>query len=196
MPYNPAIHHRRSIRLHGYDYAQAGAYFVTAVAQGRECLFGEVVDDQMILNEMGQVVQAEWERSSDIRREIELDTFVVMPNHVHGIVVITDHNPGEVVGDVGATGRSPLPMDNHTSALIKPGPSKRSLGAFIAGFKSVVTKRINEMRATPGGPVWQRNYYERIIRNENELDRARSYIMNNPQQWALDNENPLKGKQP
>src|SRR5258706_12910393 len=127
--------HRRSIRLQDYDYALAGAYFITIVAKDRQCLFGEIVDGQIQLNDCGQIVQDEWEKSAQIRQEIELDAFVVMPNHIHGIVVIT-------LETGRATGRSPL----------QSGPAKRSLGAFVAGFKSVVTKRINMTRGLASIP--------------------------------------------
>jgi len=165
---------RRSIRLPGYDYAQAGAYFVTMVTRDRAGLFGEIVDGEMRPNQFGRIVVDEWERSSKIRRELETDAFVLMPNHIHGIVI---HS-----GAVGATGRSPL----------QSGPRHRSLGAFVGGFKSAITKRINESRETPGAPVWQRNYYEHVIRVEKELKRIREYIANNPLQWEMDRENPLR----
>jgi len=172
MTYGPAKHRRRSIRLREYDYAQAGAYFVTICTQHRECLFGEVVDGQARLSMPGEVVAAEWLRSARIRGEIELDAFVVMPNHVHGIVVIRD---------VGAHGRAPLPSPPHRPP--------RSLGSFVAGFKSAATKRINAIRGTPGLPGWQRNYYEHVIRDEDDLDRVRRYIAENPLRWDEDPEN-------
>ena len=125
------------------------------------------------MNDRGQTVQDEWEKSAQIRDEVELDAFVVMPNHVHGVVVITDR-PGR------ATGRSPLQF----------GPAKRSVGAFVGGFKSVVTKRINETRGAPGTPVWQRNYFEHVIRDEDSLNRIRQYINDNPARWEFDRENP------
>ncbi len=206
MRYNPEKHHRHSIRLKGYDYAQPGAYFVTIVTQDRACLFGDVVDGQMRLNECGVIVHQEWFRSANIRHEIALyaDEFVVMPNHIHGIVWIVDDGgmtdvmttdtvgatgstvgaTGSTVGatgsTVGATGRSPLPS----------GPAKRSLASFVAGFKSATTKRINQHRGTPGAPVWQRNYFEHIIRNDESLDRIRRYIAENPLHWYFDRENP------
>ena len=177
MRYDPTKHHRRSIRLREYDYGQAGAYFVTVCTQDRECLFGEVVDGGMVLNAPGKVVAAVWLRSAVIRGEIELDVFVVMPNHLHGIVVIRD---------VGAHGRAPVP-----TALRR---SPRSLGSFIAGFKSAATKRINEIRGTSGTPVWQRNYYEHVIRDEDDLARVRRYIAENPLRWSEDPENPLEAR--
>lgn len=183
MTYNPDIHHRRSIRLKDYDYSSAGVYFVTICTMNRECLFGDVTDGLMELNRYGEILRAEWLKSADIRKEIELDIFVVMPNHAHGIVVID--NADASVGDAGAslraTGRSPL----------HPGPRPRSLGAFVGGFKSATTTRINEIRQNPGSPVWQRNYYERVIRHERELQRMRDYIAGNPAKWAEDKENPV-----
>lgn len=147
MTYNPNIHHRRSIRLPGYDYAQAGAYFITICTDQRQCLFGEIRDGKMHLNEMGVIVRDEWEKSSEIRGEIELREFVVMPNHFHGIVIIQRSRV--------------IRPDAHTTANITAkqwGPAPQSIGALVAGFKSIVTKRINQIRITPGLPVWQRNY--------------------------------------
>jgi REP element-mobilizing transposase RayT len=174
MTYDERQHHRRSIRLKGYDYSQAGAYFVTVCTRDRVCLFGDVRDGIMRLNKFGHIVWEEWFRSAEIRREIELSTdeFVVMPNHIHGIVWIAEQQ------NVGAHGRAPL----HRTP--------RSLSTFIAGFKSVTTKRINILRNMPGLPVWQRNYYEHIVRDERTLDGIREYILANPLRWHLDRENP------
>jgi len=172
MKYHPDNHHRRSTRLNRYDYSQAGAYFVTICARERECLFGDIVDGEMRLNEYGTIVEAEWARSSEIRKEIEMDEFIVMPNHVHGIVMIKWHLP------VGANGRSPLQM------------TPKSISSFMSGFKSSVTKIINEHRNTPALPVWQRNYYEHVIRNEEDLTRIRKYIVENPLKWGDDEDNP------
>ena len=177
MTYDSTKHNRRSIRLPGYDYAQAGAYFVTLVTHQRQCLFGEIVDGAMLVGSHGDTVKEEWLRSAEVRREIELDAFVLMPNHIHGIVVIRDQSTV-----VGAHGRAPLPPMPHRPP--------RSLGSFVAGFKSAVTKRINEIRGTAGLPVWQRNYYDRVIRDEEELSRIRQYIIDNSARWAEDPENP------
>ena len=174
---------RQSIRLQGYDYSRKGAYFITICAKNRQCLFGKIADDKMVLNMYGKIIQGEWIESSKIRKEIRLDHFIVMPNHIHGIIFITNQNPSSrstETNNVGATGRSPLPR----------GPKPKSLGSFVAGFKSIVTKRINELRKTPGISVWQRNYYDHIIRNENELHQTREYIVNNPAKWEYDRENP------
>jgi REP element-mobilizing transposase RayT len=199
MTFDPDRHHRRSIRLRGYDYSQAGAYFVTICAKDRTCLFGEVVDGVMVLNPIGKIVDDEWRLSATLRDEIELDEWVVMPNHVHGIVVIdgcrrddpprTDRR-GE--RPVAPTTTDPDPTNDPTRTGHAPttngvacGPKPRSLGAFIAGFKSAATKRINELRGSPGIPVWQRNYYERIIRDDGALNRIRQYIIDNPAKWTF-----------
>jgi REP element-mobilizing transposase RayT len=174
MPHDPAERYRRSVRLAGYDYASSGAYIVTICTQSRACLLGDVRDGKMRPNDIGEVVREEWLRSATIRPEITLDAFVVMPNHAHGIVVIRD---------VGAHGHAPLP----TAGLRRPA---RSLGAFVAAFKGAATRRINRMRGTPGVPVWQRNYYEHVIRDNAGLDRLRRYILDNPARWAEDPENP------
>lgn len=141
------LHHRRSIRLADHDYSAEGGCFITIITQSRVCLFGEVTNGEVRLNEFGKIVYEEWFRSTDIRHEIELnmDEFVVMPNHIHGIVIINDDQ-----------GRGDRPV-----APTKPiGPPPKSIGAFVAGYKSAVTKRINILRNTPGVAVWQRNYYD------------------------------------
>jgi len=176
--FDPDRHHRRSIRLKGYDYTLAGAYFVTVVAYQRGCLFGEVVDGEMVLNEYGEIVQQEWEQTAIIRPNVELGTFIVMPNHLHGILIFADDD----AHTVGATRR----IAPTTKTTLQSG----SLGAVMAQFKSIITKQINVLRNTPGIPVWQRNYYERIIRDEREMDRIHRYIESNPTMWANDNENP------
>ena len=190
MNIHSAERSRRSLRLSGYDYGQPGAYFVTVCTQGRECLFGDVVDGEMVLSTLGKIVDEEWARTPKIRREIELDAFQVMPNHIHGIVVITGESNSSrnrgLGADVGAHGRAPL-QGNRGSGLWRP---PKSLGSFIAGFKSAVTKRINIVRGEPGRSVWQRNYFEHVIRNESELDVIRSYIVNNPVNWNKDSLNP------
>jgi putative transposase len=187
MKYNPDKHHRKTTRLQHYDYASTGAYFVTLCTQQREHLFGDVVDSEMKLNEYGKIVQDEWHKSAEIRKEIKLDGFVVMPNHVHGIVFI---QPIEIESDmrprVGAQGLAPLRKTKIQLRLVRP---KKSLGSFVAGFKAGVTKGMNECRNTPGTPVWQRNYHEHIIRNDEDCNRIRNYIQHNPQNWATDEEN-------
>lgn len=186
MAYDPEKHHRRSIRLRGYDYAQLGAYFVTLCAQGRECLFGEVVDGQMHANEYGEIAEYTWRDLVNHSAGIELDVFVIMPNHVHGILFW--HDPAGV-GSVGA-GSEPAP-----TATVNHNAGKRhGLPEIIRQFKTFSGRRINECRHTPGVQVWQRNYYEHIIRNDQSLNRIRQYILDNPARWAMDRENPQAQK--
>ena len=189
MPFDPNKHHRRSVRLSGYDYAQDGAYFVTVCTARRDCLFGQITNNgEMILNTLGCVVEDNWFKSANIRKEIILDAFVVMPNHIHGIVIIIGEPPVEV-RDLRAHSRAPLPQSN--TLFRRP----RSLGSFIAGFKSVATTQINQIRDTPYTPVWQRSFYDTIIWNQTMLDGIRTYIENNPTNWASDQENPTFDKQ-
>ena len=193
-------HQRRSIRLQGYDYAQAGAYFVTICTQGRASLFGDVFEDEMRLNTTGWMVHAGWVGLPDHYAGVELDTFVVMPNHFHGIVVIADDQNGVGAGlkpartGVDSAG-SDLVGAGLKPARTKPAPTtggrRHGLPEIVRGFKTFSARRINESRQTPGVSVWQRNYHEHIIRDEASLCRIREYILNNPLQWALDRENPL-----
>jgi REP-associated tyrosine transposase len=175
---------RRAGRWFAYDYSQAGAYFVTICAADRQGPFGRIEGARMRLNRMGQVADECWRGIPGHFEDVELDTFVVMPNHVHGIIVIGD------MGATGATGAmhaSPLPPGQGARAT---GPAARSLGAIVGSYKAVVSKRINEIRATPGRSVWQRNYHEHVIRNGQQLNRIRRYIEANPANWMLDYENP------
>ncbi|MBI2919260.1 MAG: transposase [Chloroflexi bacterium] len=173
--------HRRSIRLRGYDYRQAGAYFITIVTHARTPLLGTVVDGDVLCNAWGKIVTEEWARTADVRPNVLLDAFVVMPNHIHGIIIITD-----VVGtnNVGANRR--LAPTGYAPAPPPPG----SIGAIMAQFKSATTKRINALRDMSRAPVWQRNYYEHVVRDETELATIRGYIEDNPARWVEDPENP------
>lgn len=194
MTYNPDIHHRHSIRLKGYDYSQAGAYFVTLCAWQRECLFGEIVNGEMVLNDMGQIVLEEWERTPKMRSNVELDVYSIMPNHFHAIISVHDNVGAHCMRPESAiVGESANGSQTHKRAYVG-APLRRqsdSIGSIVAGFKSATTKQINIARVNLGCPVWQRNYYERVIRNEDELSRAREYIVNNPMKWELDKENPV-----
>lgn len=173
MKYDPLKHHRHSIRLQGYDYSQVSAYFVTMVTYNRECLFGDIVDGEMRTNDIGRLVEEEWLKTARVRANVELDEFIVMPNHFHCVVAITS-------SVVGATRR-----------VAPTGPTPNSIGSIMSQFKSIVTKRVNVLHNTQGTSVWQRNYHEHIIRNEKELDRIREYIINNPANWEADVENPM-----
>jgi putative transposase len=191
MKFDPQIHHRRSIRLPGYDYTRAGAYYITMVTWQREELFGNVVDGRMVLNKFGQVAQTEWERLPRRFRNIELGEFVVMPNHAHGIIVIVD---GRGTADCSnnndpeSTRRAPTNEGGAPTEQFGK-PVAESIPTMVRSYKSAVSLRINFMRGTSGMPVWQRNYYEHIIRNETDFQTKSNYILNNPLNWENDDDN-------
>jgi REP element-mobilizing transposase RayT len=190
MEYDPKSHRRRSIRLQGYDYSMAGAYFVTICAYRRECFFGEIVDGEMWLSDAGRTARPIWEQLPDHYPYIRLDAFVIMPNHVHGIVILNDAT------DMVGAGLKPAPTTSQTS--LKPAPTggrkRHSLPEIIRAFKTFSSRRINESREMIGVPVWQRNYYEHVIRNDRALNAIRNYIEANPLQWANDPENPQSNR--
>ena len=175
---------RRSIRLRRYDYAQAGACFVTVVSRGRLCLFGDILDGEMRLSECGRIAQAEWFRTATLRRYVSLsvDEFIAMPNHVHGIIWITE----DVVDAVGAQRR----CAPTSPGGLAPGVVPASLSAIVRAFKSATSRHINRLRGTPGAPLWQRNYYQHVMRGDDQLAKIRRTIATNPLQWELDRENP------
>ena len=175
--YNPDRHRRRSIRLRQHDYSLGGSYFITICTHDRDCLFGDVVEGEMRLNPLGEIAREEWHGSAGLRPGLALDTFVVMPNHVHSIVTII------AADDVGAHSNAP---SRDTSFQRSP----RSVATFIGGFKGAVTRRVNALRDTTGSQVWQRNYYEHVIRDEDEFQRIRWYIEDNPRRWSEDEYNP------
>lgn len=179
MKYDPEIHHRQSIRLRRYDYARAGWYFVTVCARGKEHLFGEVAEGEMVLSEAGRMVQRTWENLPRRFPSIELDAFVVMPNHVHGIIQIVGAERMSA-GDVGAG--LALPKGAASSAP--------TFADIVRAFKSTSAIAVNALLGRTGKPLWQRNYYEHIIRGRGELDRIREYVTTNPLRWGQDLENP------
>ena len=175
--YDPKKHHRRSIRLPHYDYSQAGYYFVTICCHQRECLFGEIVDGAMQLNQYGKTVAESYQWLAQRYPYLVLDEWIVMPNHFHAIMVLT--NPPR-----RGSSRTALTSD------IAPTVKRKSLGRLIGAFKTVSTKQINIIRNTSGSKAWQRNYYEHIIRNEKALNNIRQYIINNPLSWQKDQLHP------
>jgi REP element-mobilizing transposase RayT len=198
--FDPQKHHRHSIRLQEYDYSRPGAYFVTMVTRHREPLFGDVIDGQMKLNKAGEIVQWEWKNIAERFPYIILGAFVVMPNHLHGILIFHQPTVGATHLDInkGASSNTLHPVrtgddvNPEGSPLPLPrGPKPASLGAVIAQFKSRVTKRLWKLPSRKGTPVWQRNYYEHIIRNENALQNISNYINSNPSRWQEDKDNPL-----
>jgi len=170
---------RRSIRLKDYDYSQEGAYFVTICTQGKACILGKVVNGEMRVNGYGNVVNKCWNEIPIHFSNVEIDESVVMPNHIHGIVTIVNNCRGEVTSPT-QKGAATAPLQKHT------------LGQIIAYFKYQTVKSINQTHKTPGNRIWQRNYYEHVIRNEADLNEIRQYILDNPVQWDKDENNPTR----
>ncbi len=186
------IHRRRSLRLKGYDYAMAGAYFVTICTQDRACLFGNVAAGAMCLNEAGQMVAALWDGIAARFSSVEIDQFVVMPNHLHGILVLPDTDASGATTRVAPTGPSIV-----GAPLVGVPVTRVRLGDVVGAFKSLATiGYIGGVKANGWpefrGRLWQRNYYEHIIRDEAALNRVRRYIDDNPVRWEFDDENPRK----
>ena len=157
MEYNPDVHHRHSIRLIEYDYSRSGAYFITICTHNRECIFGEIVDRVMNYTELGNIAASHWQNLARHHPNIEIDESIVMPNHLHGIIIIDG--------------------------------SSKPISEIIRGFKTFSARQINKLLDRTGIPVWQRNYYERIIRSEDELNNVRQYVINNPANWNEDKNN-------
>ena len=186
---------RRSLRLQGYDYSRPGAYFITICTKNGECLFGEIVADKMVMNDAGKMVQRIWNDLTLRFMNVELDELIIMPNHIHGIIIL--HGRGEPCVRPDAT---------HTIVLVdhKPGDHKDrpygtlpdTVGRIIQAFKSETTHAYIHGIKNNGWPrfsgkLWQPNYYDHIIRNEKQFNKIRDYIINNPKKWQLDRENPI-----
>ena len=178
--YNSDTHCRRSIRLPGYDYSRAGAYFVTICAHEQECLFGDIVEGEMRLNYFGRIVMAEWIRAGELRAEVKTGEYVVMPNHFHGIVMITEDMAPSVGMCDGVGAIHELPLRSRQQRR------KMALPKIVGRFKMISAKRINIHRDTPGVSVWQRNYYEHVIRDDADYARIAEYIADNPRRWMED----------
>ena len=196
--FDPQKHHRRSIRLKGYDYSQEGAYYVTIVTWRREFLFGEIVNQEMRLNKIGKIVEWEWLELPKRLSYVELGEYVVMPNHFHGILLIHENvgatRQGQTISQSSAKPSQINTPNGIDGSPLPRGPKLASLGAIIAQFKSRATKRIWKFPEFKGTPIWQRNYYEHIIRNEKDLQNKTDYIEANPSLWDEDDENPANVK--
>lgn len=200
MDYNTNIHHRKSIRLKGYDYSQAGAYFITICCRERKCFFGNIENHKIILNEFGNVAYNEWNKLPERFKNVELDVFQIMPNHMHAILVLVvgatlavAHDNNNAVDDItnintGAINRARVNRAPTTTTTI-------TVGGIIGAYKSLVANKCleiykqqwTEVNGAPTmGKLWQRNYYEHIIRNEQSYQTISNYIINNPAKWNDD----------
>ena len=195
MRYDPEKHHRRSIRLKGYDYSQPGAYFVTICTLNRDCLFGEIRNDEMVLNMFGEIILEKWNNIPKHFQHTKLDAFGPMPNHVHGILFITGSYVGAKHSNTNIIRRFEDTSQNASHLQGRPhGTRPGSLSAIMQNYISITTRKINQIRNTPGEKLWQRNFYEHIIRNEKELNQIRDYIIHNPLKWEEDRNNPKNWK--
>lgn len=200
--FDPQKHHRRSIRLKGYDYSSEGAYYVTIVAQGRECLFGDIIDGEIYLSKYGEIIQKWWDEIPIHFPNVELGAFVIMPNHVHGIIyIVTDRrseilsprdHPNNNIQDEYVDGNNKQGGEQQQGGETPP-LRRPTLGQIVAYFKYQSTKEMNKIETEKSiTKFWQRSYYEHIIRNEKELQQKTDYIMDNPSQWDEDDENPVR----
>jgi putative transposase len=194
VPYDLDRHHRRSIRLKSYDYAQPGAYFVTVCVQSHLCLFGDVVDGEMGWNDAGRMVEAIWQQLPERFPAIELDASIVMPNHFHAILLVGAPLVGALPHAASAASGSP-PAARASRAPSRGAPTPLALGDIIGAYKSLTTNEYARGIRTHEWPsfhfrLWQRNYYEHVIRDDEGLNRIREYIVTNPLGWAMDRENP------
>ena len=191
MSYNPNTHHRRSIRLKGYDYSQAGLYFVTICCQDRICRFGKIENGEMILNNCGKIAYDEWEKLPERYPNMFLDIFQIMPNHIHGVIALGEMRDAAV----GAT--LAVALNNNAVALNDDGATANratarvapTVGNIIGAYKSLITNKCLEICKFQGeymGKLLQRDYWEHIIRNEQSYQRIANYIVNNPENWEND----------
>lgn len=193
MKFDPKKHHRRSIRLKGYDYSQPGAYFVTIVSHQRQEIFGQISNGEMRLSSFGQIVARAWYDLPHHLDSIALDAFIIMPNHVHAIIIINGESVGAGLHNGQNTETVPYSISDRAPSVAgktRPYPTRRNsaLPEIVRAFKSFSARRINTVRGTPGAPVWQRNYYEHIIRDQHDLDTIQRYIEANPARWEDDSE--------
>ena len=218
--YNPYIHHRRSIRLKGFDYSQEGFYFITICCENRKHRFGEIENGEMILNECGQIAYNEWVKLSERFPNFELDVFQIMPNHIHGIIALVgatlavapndvddavapndvddtvapndvdSHNDSVAPNDVDSHNDSVAPNNSDIRATARVAPTVApTVSDMVGAYKSLVANGcldIYKSKNQTMGKLWQRNYYEHIIRNEQSYLTISKYIMNNPSKWAED----------
>lgn len=176
MRYDPYHHRRRSIRLRGYDYTAPGASFLTVIVRDRAQLLGQIVEGRAVLSTAGQIVETVWRRMPRHFPRVSLDAFVIMPDHIHGIIVLS-----------GESGPATTEREGRPAGT-RPG----SLSAVVQSLKSASTRRINQTLEAPGGRVWQEDSYECIVRDEAELERIRRYITANPSRWDGDDAAPCR----
>lgn len=198
-----------STRLSNWDYSNNGIYFLTICTRDREHMFGKICNSEMILNNYGEIVKLEWERSFEIRKELLCDCYIIMPNHIHAIITVETHGCASHNGDGNAShdygefashngdgnaSKNEISKETHSRASLRTTPtfqtmpvrSKKSISSFVGQFKSNVTRKINECCETPKQKIRQSRFYDHIIRDEKDLNRVREYIATNPFNWGED----------
>jgi REP element-mobilizing transposase RayT len=190
---NNPLPNRQSIRLKNYDYSQPGYYFITICTQDRIHRFGKIIDEKMRLNDAGEIVADEWKKTPIMRKHIQLDEWIIMPNHFHAIITVGARctrpmNNTRPLTENGRTENGRTENGRMVNGRMQSAPtdSQVVLGDIVRGFKSSVTKRVRQLPNMNDTRLWQRNYWEHIIRNENELNHIRNYIRHNPQKWEMD----------
>ncbi|MCF8373421.1 MAG: transposase [Bacteroidales bacterium] len=183
MTYNPNIPHRRSIRLKGYDYSRAGLYFITICVKNRKCLFGKIINDEMVLNDTGEMVEAKWLELPQRFKNIQLHEFIVMPNHFHAIL--------EIVAATLVVAPKGQPQGIAPTIAQTDTPTSKTVGDMVGAFQSIVTVEYIRGVKNANWPrfnkkLWQRDYWEHIIRNEQSYKRISDYIRDNPAKWKGD----------
>ena len=193
-------HNRRSIRLKGYDYSRAGLYFITICCQDRICRFGKIENNEMILNEYGKIAFDEWEKITERFSNFELDVFQIMPNHIHGVIVL--NNVGATLAVAPTADNTVVQNDDNDGdvgvteigATARVAPTVGTVSDIVGAYKSLVANdclKIYKSKNETMGKLWQRNYYEHIIRNDKSYQRISEYIINNPKNWKNDKLNAL-----
>ncbi len=184
-----ALPDRKTIRLKEFDYSRAGWYFVTICAYERQCLFGEIVGVHIEMNSIGKIVEMCWKEIPEHFGHAKTDAFVVMPNHVHGIVILHDRQvfPVEMADTIY---RVPTIVPERQAEKISI-PTEQSLPTIVRTFKAAVTREVRRNGLIGDEKIWQGRFFERIIRDTEGLNNAREYIHNNPRNWSTDKENPL-----
>ena len=189
MGFNPELHRRRSIRLKGYDYSEVGMYFVTICTSNKKCFLGDIVMEKVELSAIGGIASKYWLEIPEHFRNIKLDVFIMMPNHIHGIIFITDKSGGFDEERRGVINNAPALASNYYSTI---SPRKGTLSTAVRTYKSAVSRWCGQNGYKYF--EWQRNYHEHVIRNEQDLEQIREYVVHNPLKWDMDEENPAVGK--
>ncbi|GAB6099399.1 transposase [Halanaerocella petrolearia] len=183
----------KSMRLKNYDYSKSGHYFVTICSSNRNCIFGKINDNKIKLNKYGQIADDYWSEIPQHFDNVKLDQHIIMPNHIHGIIIIKNNNCRNIKNNDCRDMACHVPTTTTKTTKTRKFGNRKSgtLSTIIGSYKSAVTKKTNQIRNTPGNSIWQRNYYDRIIRSEDELNRIGTYIRQNPLKWELDNNSPV-----